>query len=271
MSGVATLGLDRGGPAGGDPNFRLDVGSVLPRTFRAWAANLVPFSLVGLVAYAPVLLLIALLAVTESFTSQTERLVDLVTNLFTLMLTGAVTYGVFRHLHGERAEAGDVLRMGLSRFGSVWVTGILVGLAAMLGFCLLIIPGIILLVRYWVAVPVTVIESPGASASLRRSEELTAGNRWRVLAIAILMNVFVVIAMLLLGGAAGILIAAAGGADSTNAASGGGATGALTLAVVTIVAIPLQCLAAVAPVVVYHDLRVGKEGVDVEELLRVFE
>ena len=100
---------------------------------------------------------------------------------------------------------------------------------------------------------------------------MTAGNRWRVLAIAILMNVFVVIAMLLLGGAAGILIAAAGGADSTNAASGGGATGALTLAVVTIVAIPLQCLAAVAPVVVYHDLRVGKEGVDVEELLRVFE
>jgi hypothetical protein len=49
------------------------------------------------------------------------------------------------------------------------------------------------------------------------------------------------------------------------------ATDPLTLAALTILSIPLQCLTAVAPVVVYHDLRVGKEGVDVEELLRVFD
>src|SRR5689334_3465056 len=40
----------------GDPNFRVDVGSVLARTLSVWGRNLVPFCLVGLVVYSPVLL-----------------------------------------------------------------------------------------------------------------------------------------------------------------------------------------------------------------------
>jgi hypothetical protein len=264
MSGVTTLGLEQEGTTGGDPHFRLDVGGVLGRTFQAWAANLVPFSLVGLVAYIPVLLLIGLLGSTDSFNAGTERLVELVTNFFTLILTGAVSYGVFRHLHGERADTGEVLRTGLSKFGSVWLTGLFVGLAFLVGLCLLVIPGIVLLVRYWVAVPVAVIESPGASASLRRSEELTDGNRWHVFAIAIIMGFIVIVAAGLLGLGVGL---ASGAHEATTRTT----FGPLTQALVTLLSIPLNCLAAVAPAVVYHDLRIGKEGADVEELLKVFE
>lgn len=264
MGGALSLGLGRDGTAGGDPGFRLEVGSVLRRTFQVWAANLLPFSLVGLVAYLPVLLLIGLLAGIDAMTASTERVVDIVSNLFTLLITGAVTYGVFRHLHGERAEAREVLRVGLSRFGAVWAAGILFGLALLVGFCLFVIPGLLVIARYWVAVPVAVIESPGASASLQRSQELTEGNRWRVFAIAILMGLVTILSMILLGVAVGMLT----GAWSDEASA---ATPPLTQALITIVMIPIQCLTSVAPVIVYHDLRVGKEGVDVEELLRVFE
>jgi hypothetical protein len=261
VSGITTLGLGDAGTTGGDPNFRLDIGSVLSRTFSVWAKSFVPFFLVGFVVYVPVLMLIGLLGATQSFTPGTERLVDLVTNLFSLALTGAVTFGVFRQLHGKPAEAGEALRTGLSKFGSVWITAILVGLAAFVGFLLLIIPGLVLLVRYWVAVPVTVIESPRASDSLRRSEDLTDGNRWNVFAIAVIMGFVVITSSFLLGFA----VYAVAGTDVD------GRLGAMGQAVITVASIPLNCLGAVPPAVVYHDLRIGKEGADVEELLRVFE
>jgi len=264
---MASLSLGLGDERAGDPGFRLEVGSVVRRSFGAWAANLAPLSLVGLVVYLPALLLIALLAATGSLNRLGERAVDILTNILNLILTGAVTYAVFRHLHGERAGAGEALRTGLSRVGGVWVTGILMGIAVLVGFIVLIIPGIVLLIRYWVAVPVAVIEAPGASASLGRSTELTQGNRWRVLAIALVMGIVTILGILVLGIVVGLVAAAVSDAAATTEE----ATDPLTLAALTILAIPLQCLAAVAPVVVYHDLRVGKEGVDVEDLLRVFD
>jgi hypothetical protein len=263
MSAITSLGLGQARP-GGDPGFRLDVGSVLQRTFGTWGSNLASFGVVGLVTYSPAFLLIAVLAATGSLGRLGERAVDLVTNLLTLILTGAVTYGVFRHLHGERAGIGEALRMGLSRAGAVWVTGIMMGIVVLLGFCALLIPGIVLLVRYWVAIPVAVIESPGASDSLSRSVELTEGNRWRIFAIAVLMFVVTVVVGAALGLGLGVL-------EGTLEAEEEDATSPLSLALITLVMIPLQCLAAVAPVIAYHDLRVGKEGVDIEELLKVFE
>lgn len=268
MSGVTTLGLGRGWREGGDPNFQLDVGSVLSRTVNIWGQNLVSFSLVGLVAYTPVFLLIALLAATDTFKAGIERLVDLATQLFTIVLTGAVTYGVFRHLHGERAKAADVLRVGMARFVSVLITAIFVFLATALGCCLLVIPGFLVLVRFWVAVPVVVIESAGISAALSRSELLTAGNRRQVFAIAILMGMFTMVAGLLIGGGGLLLWADLRG---TSPEWGAESVGPVVQAVITLVSIPLNVLGAVAPAVVYHDLRVGKEGADVLELLRVFE
>jgi hypothetical protein len=263
---MASLSLGLGEERAGDPDFRLDVGSVIRRTFGIWAANLVSFSLVGLVAYLPALVLIALLAAAGSLNHLGVRVVDFLGNILNLILAGAVTYGVFRDLHGERAGAREVLGMGLSRLGGVWVTGVLMGVAVLVGLIALIVPGIVLLVRYWVAVPVAVIEAPGATASLSRSTELTQGNRWRVFAIAVVMGFVTIVGMFVLG----ILLALLDTAGSKGAASQA-ATSPLSLAALTVLAIPLQCLAAVAPVVAYHDLRVGREGAAVEDLLKVFE
>jgi hypothetical protein len=248
----------------GDPNFRVDVGSVLARTLSVWGRNLVPFCLVGLVVYSPVLLGLGAIAASGTSMPLGQKMFDLLSNILTMILTGGITYGVFSELRGQRPEVGDVLRLGLSRLGTVWLTGLLAGLGMGLGFCALIIPGLVLLARWWVAVPVAVIETPGASAAITRSTELTEGNRWRIFAVA------VVIGFLQFGAALVLAVAIASLPGAKSAAAADELT-AWAQALQELALIPVLTLAAVAPAIAYHDLRIGKEGADIEELLSVFE
>jgi|EndMetStandDraft_2_1072991.scaffolds.fasta_scaffold02587_2 hypothetical protein len=247
----------------GDPNFRVDVGSVLARTLSVWGRNLVPFCLVGLVIYSPVLLGLGAIAASGGSMPIGQKILDVLSNLLTMVLTGGVTYGVFSELRGQRPDVADVLRLGLSRLGTVWLTGLLAGLGMGLGFCALIIPGLVLLARWWVAVPVAVIEAPGASAAISRSTELTEGNRWRIFALA------VVVGMLQFGAAVAIAVAISALPGAKSAAAN--ELTAWAEALQELVLIPVLALAAVAPAIAYHDLRIGKEGADIEELLSVFE
>lgn len=251
--------------AGGDALFQLDVGSVLGRTFRIWLENLVPFFLVGLAVNTPVFLGLGAIALTGSTMPLAQNLLDLVSNVLTLVLTGAVTYGVFHSLRGQRAGAREILDKGLSRLGTVWLTGLLAGLGTVLGICALVIPGLILAARWWVAVPVAVIEAPGASNALGRSTELTSGNRWRTFALVLVQGVITVGATMLLGAALGLI----------EGSFAEGPRGAVLMpwaqALLQVLVLPVVALGAVMPAVAYHDLRVGKEGADVEELLKVFE
>lgn len=249
----------------GDGMFQLDVGSVLERTFRIWLENLGPFFLVGLVVNSPVLLGLAAIALTGSTMPLAQRLLELLSNILTLILTGAVTFGVFQSLRGRRAEAREILDQGLSRLGTVWLTGLLAGLGTALGICALVVPGLILASRWWVAVPVAVIEAPGAANALSRSSELTAGNRWRTFALLLMLGVITVAATLLLGGALAMIEGATVSVGQRELEA------PWAQALLQVLILPLSALGAVMPAIVYHDLRVGKEGADIEELLRVFE
>ena len=263
MSSLA-LNLRRQTFDGGDPNFRLDVGSVLGRTFEVWTRNLGPFCVVGLIVESPVLLGLAAIALSGSSMPILQRLLELTSNVLALILTGAVTFGVFRHLEGERAGLGEILHLGFSRLGTVWGTAILTGLATALGFCALIIPGLILMARFWVSVPVAVIEQPGASAAMGRSGELTAGNRWRVFAVAMVLGAVLVASTLAFGLLLGLL------STSIPTTGTGAAQPAWQQGLLELFVLPILALNATGPAIVYHDLRVGKEGADVEELIRVF-
>lgn len=56
----------------------------------------------------------------------------------------------------------------------------------MLGFIALIVPGIVLLVRYAVLDSAVVLEGANSAVSRRRSAELTSGKRWQIFAAALL-------------------------------------------------------------------------------------
>jgi hypothetical protein len=262
---MASFGLDLNNDdtIGRNPNFKLDVGSVIGRSFSVWGANLVPFTLVGVVVLSPVLVGYALLAFAGSASTPLTGLLNITANILGLALTGSVTYGVFQHIRGERAGTGDILRMGLAKLLTVWGTGILAGLAIMLGLCALLVPGLILMVRFWLAVPVAVIESPGASASLSRSTELSEGNRWALFALALVMGLVQFVTAMALGAIVGVA--------TIGDAPGSPRQAATMYFVIQLLVIPTTALAAVAPAIAYHDLRKGKEGADVEELLKAFD
>jgi hypothetical protein len=247
---------------GSIPDFRLSVGSVITRTFDVWMGNIASFSIFGFLVNSPVLVALVYVTLSREPHPVLGALATLAQRLLSLVITGGITYGVFEHLRDEHPTVGDVLRNGFSSLGRVWAAGLYVSVLSVMGFCALIVPGLILTTMYWVAVPVAVIESPGASASLKRSQELTEGSRWAILAI-ILALAFVVFATAITFGV--ILRFVEGALGKREQLK------AWQAVLVQLWAIPLGCFYAVGPAVVYHDLRVGKEGADVGELLKVFE
>ena len=74
-------------------------------------------------------------------------------------------------------------------FGKVWAA---IGVRTFLGLLLLVVPGIILAVRYALAVPAAVLEDRGPAAALARSMQLTRGHGWRIFAIYVLLGAIVI-------------------------------------------------------------------------------
>jgi hypothetical protein len=169
----------------------------------------------------------------------------------TMLMLGAINYGVIQWLAGRPAGVGDMLKQGASRTLGLVLAGLLVGLAIAGGYVLLVVPGVMVAVATTVALPAVSVEGLGAVAAFQRSLDLTRGYRWSIFAAflgILVLNFVVSLAGALLG-----LIPILGLL--------------LNLAITLVTA----TLPYVMPAVVYHDLRVLKEGVDTSRLSQVFE
>ena len=109
-----------------------------------------------------------------------------------MMVLALVGYGVcclaaFQHLCGERRPLSDNLGQALKRFFPLVGVGVLGYLGFIAGWILLIVPGIMLAVRWGLCGQVCVIEKTGPIASLKRSAQLTDGSRWPLFGFGILV------------------------------------------------------------------------------------
>lgn len=235
--------------------YRLPVGSVLKRGLGIWIGNLLPFSIFALALGAPVFAGLYVVAVRLEFESPADM-----ASAWTSMVTGAllsagVAHVVFRQLQGERTSIGEAVSVGFRNLIPVIGVGLLVGILTILGTLACYVPGIIAQCAFFIAVPACVVERPGVIASMKRSLKLTDRNRLPIFGLFVSFNVMNLGAMLLLGVALGILEPSV---RATTVAFGA-------------VAILGSSLFAVLQAVAYHDLRLGKEGVDVSRLASVFE
>lgn len=89
------------------------------------------------------------------------------------------------------------------RIGAAFGLSLLSGIAIVIGLVLLIVPGLMLFTRWAVALPALLREELGVTAAMGRSSELTAGNRWRILGLALLMWVPFFVVLVLIGALAG--------------------------------------------------------------------
>ena len=98
---------------------------------------------------------------------------------------GALQSAIGREAVGERATFSDAFRVGRQRPWSVAMVEFL----QMMGIACLCIPGFIFVGHFWPAVPVVVLENSSWTDSLGRSGELTRGYRWRCFGIWLLLFV----------------------------------------------------------------------------------
>ena len=184
---------------------------------------------------------------------------------------GAMTYGVVQDLRGAPVSIGEAVTIAARRFLPLIGVGLSVGILSFLAFIVfvlggallapaglvLIIPGIIvvaiIMCMYFVVAPVCVAERAGVRASLSRSRFLTSGYRWQIFG-------------------AYILIAILGAISSGIAARATSAVGGIAA---TIVGFGVQAIfgafGAVLAAVLYYQLRVAKEGIDLAKIASVFE
>ena len=130
---------------------------------------------------------------------------------------------------------------------------ILTGLGLSVGFLLLFIPGVMLLVRWSVGVPACVLDRTGPVASLKRSATLTKGHRWKIFGMFLLLWIVSMVV-------AGLIIMVARPFGALAGAVAGFIWTALWSAYFNSVWVML-----------YHDLRVAKEGFDGGPIAAVFD
>lgn len=215
---------------------RLDVGAVIRRVFDIYVeqyhvllpASAVVFVITGIVS--------ALLVAAASGLALIALLLSLIAGT---LFTGMVVELVSDVQDGRRDHsAGELLRAATPVLGQLILVGIVAGIGIVIGFVLVIVPGLILITIWSVAAPVVVLERPGGVfAALARSRELVRGNGWQVFGVIFVLFFLVIIVT------SGIEIAA----DSA-----GTGAGIVARVIVGILTGPISALAAA---VLYFDLR----------------
>jgi hypothetical protein len=162
---------------------------------------------------------------------------------------------------GEEVGWRSSLRFALRRLPAIiWMT-ILAGILTVLGFVLLIIPGVYLYVAFTVAVPVLLVEGAGPWRALRRSRQLVRGRWWGTLGVAVVGSLLVSVVSLAVSG---LLVGVAFANPSRNTVTGF-VLNTLAATLGSMIATPA---AAAFVTVLYVDLRVRKEGFDLLLLAR---
>ncbi len=155
----------------------------------------------------------------------------------------------------------ESVRTAFGRLGGLIGLAVLMGFGLAIAFLMLIIPGIWLAVAWSLAPAVLVAEGRGGAAALRRSFALVRGRWWPTFGVLLLAFILKTTAEQVIALPFGLL--------SPEPGSFGAFVG-LSISSITAAVITTPFVSAVF-VLVYFDLRVRKEGFDLELLVRALD
>ena len=179
----------------------------------------------------------------------TTMLAVLVALLISPLLQATTIRVVAGSFTGEPSPLGACLRLALRKMWTLLGYGMVTGMITFVGLVLCIAPGFIFMSWYYLGAPALVIEDLSIGRAMARSKAMSAEQRWQVLGFALLTSVLFQGLSLALNYVAGEIL----GPRLAPWAS---------LPFTSLLSMPL----AVAPVVYYFNLRVAREGFDLERL-----
>ena len=263
------------------------VSSVIRRSAAMLSGHFLTFFIVTVTAHSPIILLARTLTTEPTDLDQVDLAVRLMAwgllGLVQVIVLGVLGEAVIVHaalqdMQRRPVRLAESLNVALRRFlpivGVAFVVVLLIrlvgGVAFVMvlsvafvmglsiqpeylqnvGLILLIIPGLILYAMWFVAVPACVVERLGPWTSLRRSRNLTKGHRWKLYGLALLLIVPSLGINFGLATAAGPIVEPIIDWFSSGICA---------------------AFAAVVGAVTYHDLRVVKEGIDIDQITDVFD
>lgn len=170
------------------------------------------------------------------------------------LVTGAVARATSSIYLGERESPRAIMEFALSRFWSLLIVSLLVGIAVTVGFVLLIIPGIIFFLRLVFSAVVVVAEGKKGQGALRRSWSLAKGAMGKIFLTVLLAGILSLIAQSALGFPLTLV----------GAVLGGGAGAFVNFAAQAITSVLVTPFSTIVLVMLYFDMRIRKEGFDLE-------
>jgi hypothetical protein len=174
------------------------------------------------------------------------------------LATGACFKAVAQAYLGEKPSWRDSLGFALRRFHSILWIVILGGILTVIGFILLIAPGVYLAVSFAVALPVLMTEGSRGRHALGRSRWLVKGRWWKTLLLLFVAGLLAsIVGGVISGGLTGLSFASP---DNPVLIFLIGAIAATAGALVT------TPFSAAYHTVLYFDLRVRKEAFDLQLL-----
>lgn len=216
---------------------------VLSTSLRITKHNFVPFLLLTGVLELPTVLL-------QFGGAEKHVFLALLVQIFVTAFTQAVVaYGAIMELQGSRPSARACIATGFAQLGRVLGVTLVSSLAIGGAMLLLVVPGIIVSLMWYVVVPVTLAEGLGVRAAMKRSRELTYGRKGDICLI-----------LLLAGGLSIVLEACAYQQLGHDAAI-------IWRSIITAIT---TMFFAVTVAVTYIELRKLRDGMDVPELATAF-
>lgn len=183
-----------------------DLGKILDDSFAIYRAHFGTLLLIATIVVVPVYLLVygvGLGYLWSGYDTASGSEIDLADAgemfaglaaqlLVVTPLVTAMTVHVVRTAAEDKpASAGQAVNAGLDAFPKLLLAMLLVALGVFGGLLALIIPGVILAVRWIVVAQVVVVEGRTGPEALGRSFELTRGRGWFAFLVLVVLNLLV--------------------------------------------------------------------------------
>lgn len=242
----------------------MEYGELFNEAFDLYKRNFALFFGIGAVVYIPYGLLSAL----ATGSNLLSGLVGLGFIVPLVAAYGAIIKGLADRYLGRPTSIGEAWSYILRRIVPFFFTMVIAGLLVIGGFFLFCVPGII--AAFWIAfvVPVAVVEDRYYSAAIRRSRELAAGQWLRILVIGFLTWMIIWAVWLVIGSLVALLLGvqfwARGGAGAAEDVAVGSRMAFEVLN--GLLQAALTPITSLLVVLLYFDVRVRKEGYDIELL-----